>query len=108
MADQPKVRGVPKIMSYEDYDVLQGVPEATREEWKVGTFHNSEQNGDDVIFKIKANVMEAVPEELEDDAKFTETNGDEEERENTKEEANAAGRIEALKLDKKGVTQVSA
>jgi hypothetical protein len=95
MADQPKAMGIPKIMSYEDYDVLQGVPEATREEWKVGTFHNSEMNGDDVIFKVKAAVMEASPEELETDAEFTETSGDKSEDANTKEEAIGAAKLQA-------------
>jgi len=89
---------IPKIKSYEDYDVLQGVNEASRETWKTSTFMDSTMNGDDAIFKIKANVMEASGSELEADAKFTATPSDNEENANTKKEAVSAGAIVGLPM----------
>jgi len=86
---------MPKIKSYEDFDVLQGVNEASRETWKGSTFMDSTKNGDDAIFKIKAMAMEGSASELESDAKFTNTPADTSEAANTKKEAVEAGALTA-------------
>jgi hypothetical protein len=53
---------IPKIKSYEDYDVLQGKNEASRETWKTGTFHSSDSS--DPIFAVKVGALETSADKL--------------------------------------------
>jgi hypothetical protein len=60
MADQPKASGVPKVVSYEDFNVLNGKGGLSREVYKESTFHTSDKEEGDPQFRLKAELMETT------------------------------------------------
>jgi len=64
MADQPKASGVPKVVSYEDFDVLNGKGGLSRDAYKESTFHTSDKEEGDPQFQLKASLMETTGAEI--------------------------------------------
>ena len=64
MADQPKASGIPKVVSYEDFDVLNGKGGLSRDAYKESTFHTSGKEEGDPQFQLNASLMEATGAEL--------------------------------------------
>lgn len=90
MADQPKASGIPSRTTFEDFDVLTGKADASKDEYFKSTFHTSSMNGDDPIFKAKATLLESSASEIEADGDEVETDADSEAQARTKKQATEA------------------
>jgi hypothetical protein len=64
MADQPKASSIPKIATYEDYDVLSGKAVLSRDEYKNASFHTSDMTEGDAKFKQVAELIGSSGSEL--------------------------------------------
>ena len=64
MADQPKAGGIPKHVTFEDFDPLMGKTDVTKEDYFQATFHTSDMEDGDAVFKGKATLMEGSASEI--------------------------------------------